>query len=814
MSCKDNIQPRVACTACPSVDDVKSVPHGQFTQQIRELLNNNFEVIRCLVDNCGTGGGPGPGGGGGPFTVVAGPNPGDYTVTDTTSGESFIIPIDAANQLQDLDGDTRVDLVESGAATGGDQLQFVVDGTVVGNVEILAGGLTKWTLDGILDPVLFVGSPFNCTGAVANTTAGQGSLYVSDGSDGFTAGTWVKVENGVCSSFADPEEEVVENAGPLAGAAPADAKLGVDTLSGQLYYVSGGNWVAVPVSVVDLNTTVGVTQPTPYVSPTPPVGAPAVADDGDLFIQGYDGSIEFWIAAAGTFSGASNASIPLASGQDYATADLTADADHTHTWGAFNQTENFTTGDFLQDFQNGTNTASLLVNSNRLRYQTDDTSFNGSSQIFATDTGLIEIETSRDQAVNQSSSLTLNVQTQTAQTKLNFNANDGNDAFIAIDGSGGTPHVYVQEATQAAGTATNSQVLTLVNDATGEVQYETVAAENVSIVDAGTYFVGTDVEAALQELGAVVAAGSDGVVTGGTLTAGTLTLTRSVGVDIDIAVAAAEVPIVDAGAFFVATNVEDALQELAQKTETILTADLTADANHTQDFATFDQTWNDLGTWTIDQEISTSPGSYAGTTWDTGSFTMNNNGGLCIFNVTSAPGVSGTYTLGAGGFSLVEDAGGNDASITGSGGTITHAVNSAVAGEGSYTFVMDGDGFNLTFDSTPGKETDFRLDGDAGVAGQVFTTNGPDAAPTWEDLPASEVEVAEILAPTAQNTIPDLSQATSDVDTVKIVVNGNTIDNLAGSGIEVTAAGVVTVTPATLGYNIEIGDRIIAYYRV
>lgn len=42
--------------------------------------------------------------------------------------------------------------------------------------------------------------------------------------------------------------EVVENAGALAGAAPTGAQWGIDTTTGATYYVSGGNWTSSPVA--------------------------------------------------------------------------------------------------------------------------------------------------------------------------------------------------------------------------------------------------------------------------------------------------------------------------------------------------------------------------------------------------------------------------------------------------------------------------------------------------------------------------------------------------------------------------------------
>lgn len=64
-----------------------------------------------------------------------------------------------------------------------------------------------------------------------------------------------------------------------------------------------------------------------------------------------------------------------------------------------------------------------------------------------------------------------------------------------------------------------------------------VAASDVSVTDAGNFFGGTDVEAILQEIGNIIATGSDGVITGFTTSGTTLFAQRSVGnpVSIDLA---------------------------------------------------------------------------------------------------------------------------------------------------------------------------------------------------------------------------------------------------------------------------------------
>lgn len=79
-------------------------------------------------------------------------------------------------------------------------------------------------------------------------------------------------------------------------------------------------------------------------------------------------------------------------------------------------------------------------------------------------------------------------------------------------------------------------LLTKLNGIEVGATADQLAAE-VSIVDAGAYFTGTNVEAALQELGASAGNGTDDQT-------------------------ATEVPITDAGGYFTGTDVEAALQEL------------------------------------------------------------------------------------------------------------------------------------------------------------------------------------------------------------------------------------------------------------
>ena len=86
-----------------------------------------------------------------------------------------------ARNIQDADADTKVELIENGAAAGGDKIEFTIDGVVVGSCEILAGGITKWTLDGILDPIVYSGTPRTIAQRDALTALAGYLVYVSDG---------------------------------------------------------------------------------------------------------------------------------------------------------------------------------------------------------------------------------------------------------------------------------------------------------------------------------------------------------------------------------------------------------------------------------------------------------------------------------------------------------------------------------------------------------------------------------------------------------------------------------------------------------
>jgi hypothetical protein len=184
--------------------------------------------------------------------VLDSPNVGDVTFNGS-AGSVLIVPKPLVSQsLLDADADSSVNLIEGGGANGGDRLEFIIDGVVIGGAEVLAGGIVKWDFAGILDPVIYRPTP--------QTTAQLTALIPS-------------------------------------------AVLGDIAFDSTLAYhvkFDGAAWVEMsPVSIVDLNTTVsdetgangiGLTTPTTPASATP--------DIGDTHIEIYDDVNIYFTATA------------------------------------------------------------------------------------------------------------------------------------------------------------------------------------------------------------------------------------------------------------------------------------------------------------------------------------------------------------------------------------------------------------------------------------------------------------------------------------------------------------------------------------
>lgn len=93
--------------------------------------------------------------------------------------------------------------------------------------------------------------------------------------------------------MASSEIEVVQNGGPLTGAAPADAKLGIDTANGVMYYVVGGVWEPVPLTKTTISDETGADGTGLLVPTSPPSATPGA---GDMHIEVYDDVMLYFTA--------------------------------------------------------------------------------------------------------------------------------------------------------------------------------------------------------------------------------------------------------------------------------------------------------------------------------------------------------------------------------------------------------------------------------------------------------------------------------------------------------------------------------------
>lgn len=137
--------------------------------------------------------------------------------------------------------------------------------------------------------------------------------------------------------------------------------------------------------------------------------------------------------------------------------------------------------------------------------------------------------------------------------------------------------------------------------------------------------------------------------------------------------------------------------------------------------------------------------------------------------------------------------------LTEAAGVYTLSFYTLVAGvETAYTF-----GANTPIDYQFAYQYDFaNLPSDVIVKfPQVAINNDPERG---------GILVQELLTITATNTINNLTFAPKNVNQVLFFVNRTIVTTLDG----ITVAGqAITVTPATLGYDIETTDTVIAYYQ-
>ncbi|MEM1225960.1 MAG: hypothetical protein AAGJ40_09685 [Planctomycetota bacterium] len=189
----------------------------------------------------------------------------------------------------------------------------------------------------------------SAAGAVmeSDTTTAAMSFVIDDDTMATASANTVSTSEST-KAYADSlvVDEVVESAGPLSGAAPSGAKYGVDTVAGQGYYVSGGNWAAVPTASVDLNVAVSDQtggNGTGTLVPASP--ATATPDIGDVEQDVYDDVVIYFTATATDWTSPAVVEVPRnvidfadaltasddATG-DGGTASTAARSDHKHAY--------------------------------------------------------------------------------------------------------------------------------------------------------------------------------------------------------------------------------------------------------------------------------------------------------------------------------------------------------------------------------------------------------------------------------------------------------------------------------------------------
>ena len=202
---------------------------------------------------------------------------------------------------------------------------------------------------------------------------------------------------------------------------------------------------------------------------------------------------------------------------DYATSDLTADGARTHNWGANNQTENFTGGQATRDYDAFGQKLTVVECSGTI-----DTSFFGGTPGITSDETMNATRLDRDfvngtgttnisQTANSFNVETVNTNNSSAWTSkldLTQDANVGFDltfqsqAFldgttVGIQGrdfpspSGTTTELLVKTGDVGRGSAAAGSVLTLIDAATGEAEYQPVSnvttGSNFTSIEIGEY---------------------------------------------------------------------------------------------------------------------------------------------------------------------------------------------------------------------------------------------------------------------------------------------------------------------------------------
>ena len=82
-----------------------------------------------------------------------------------------------------------------------------------------------------------------------------------------------------------------------------------------------------------------------------------------------------------------------------------------------------------------------------------------------------------------------------------------------------------------------------------------------------------------------------------------------------------------------------------------------------------------------------------------------------------------------------------------------------------------------------------------------------------QDPDIGAFEYTELLTVSSLNTVSDVTKnPTSNIETAYLIINGQVEDNLA-SGAFSLSGKVITWNAANAGYNLEVGDRVVARYK-
>lgn len=189
--------------------------------------------------------------------------------------------------------------VQNSAQAGGGYAEYRVvsttDGTWIGSTTTLVSGSSSsgnFTL--VPDDT--------ARNALTDLTTGDSVGVISSASVGNVYAEY-RILNGAATWILSTKElvapvgstQIVENAGALSGAPPSGASFGIDTSTGNTYYVSGGVWTL--SSGMDIKNSVAE-ETGSGLAVTAPTSAPISPEVGDTHIEIYDDVVIYFTAIA------------------------------------------------------------------------------------------------------------------------------------------------------------------------------------------------------------------------------------------------------------------------------------------------------------------------------------------------------------------------------------------------------------------------------------------------------------------------------------------------------------------------------------